>query len=104
MFSIWIDEDAATKSRAKYNIHALELRQIEGYSITSRDFANDFRDGFAPMRDAWPNVSMGFGPLTLMQGWIDIVPKEFEEDVFVLLEPFKLVSCLIYRLLASRRN
>jgi hypothetical protein len=29
-FSVWIDEDAASKSRANYNIHALQLRQLEG--------------------------------------------------------------------------
>src|SRR5580704_7428744 len=50
-FSVWIDQGAASKSRANYNIHALKLRQLEGYSITSRNFANDFRDGFASMCD-----------------------------------------------------
>ena len=103
-FSVWIDKDAARKNRANYNIHALKLRQLQGYSITSRDFANDFRDGFASMRDAWPNVSVDYGPQTLMQGWIEIVPKDFEEDTLVLLERFRLVSRLIDRLLESRRN
>jgi len=103
-FSVWIDEDAASKSRANYNVHALKLRQLEGYSITSRDFANDFRDGFASMRHAWPNVSVDYGPLTLMQGWIEIGPKGFEEDILVLLERFKPVSRLIDRLLESRCN
>jgi hypothetical protein len=103
-FSVWIDEEAASKSRANYNIHALKLRQLQGYSITNRDFANDFRDGFASMRDAWPNVSVDYGPLTLMQGCIEIVPKVFEENILVLLERFKPVSRLIDRLLESRRN
>jgi hypothetical protein len=102
-FSVWIDKDAASKSRANYNIHALKLRQLKGYSITSRNFANDFRDGFASMRDAWPNVSVDYGPQTLMQGWIEIVPKDFEEDTLVLLKRFKPVSRLIDRLLESRR-
>lgn len=103
-FSVWIDEKATRKSRANYNIHALKLRQLEGYSIASRDFANDFRGGFASMRGAWPNVSVDYGPLTLMQGWIEIVPKGFEEDILVLLERFKPISRLINRLLESRRN
>jgi len=103
-FSIWIDEKAASKSRANYNIHALKLRQLEGYSITSRDFAKDFRAGFASMRDAWPHVSVDYGPLTLMQGWIEIVPRDFEQDILVLLERFKPVSRLIDRLLESRCN
>jgi hypothetical protein len=101
-FSIWINEKAASKSRANYNIHALKLRQLEGYSITSRDFANDFRSSFASMRDAWPNVSVDYGPLTLMEGWIEVDPNSFEKDVLVLMERFKPVSRLIDRLLESR--
>jgi hypothetical protein len=73
--SIWIDEKAASKSRANYNIHALKLRQLEDYAITSRNFADDFRDGFARKREAWPNLSLDHGPLTLMQGWIEIDRK-----------------------------
>jgi hypothetical protein len=103
-FSIWIDETAASKNRANYNIHALKLRHLKGYSIASRGFANDFRDSFASRRDAWPNVSVDYGPLTLMQGWIEIDRREFEKDLLVLLERFKAVSRLIDRLLKSRRN
>ena len=103
-FSVWIDQDSANQSRANYNVHALKLRQLQGHSIMSRDFAKDFRAGFAPMRDRWPNVSTDFGPLTLMQGWIQIVPNEFEDDVIALLERFRPVSRLIDRLLDSRRN
>jgi hypothetical protein len=103
-FSIWIDEKAASKSRANYNIHALKLRQLEGYAITSRNFADDFRHAFARKRDAWPNLSVDYGPLTLMQGWIGIDPKRFEEDTLVLLERFKPVSRLIDHLLDSRRK
>src|ERR1700692_3681896 len=97
-FSVWIDEEAARKSRAKYNIHALNLRQLKEYSIASREFANEFRDGFAGKRDAWPNVSVDYGPLTLMQGWTAIEPKSFEADVLDLLERFKRVSRMIDRM------
>jgi hypothetical protein len=103
-FSIWMNEKAASKSRVNYNIHALKLRQLKGYSITSRDFANDFREGFVSMRDAWPNVSVDYGPLTLMQGWIEIDPRSFGEDILGLMERFKQVSPLIDRLLESRRK
>jgi hypothetical protein len=103
-FSVWIDKEAASENRANYNIHALKLRRLKGYSITSRDFAHDFRDAFASLRDAWPNVSVDFGPLTLMQGYIELVPKSLEEDILVLLQRFKPVSRLIDRLLESRRR
>jgi hypothetical protein len=103
-FSVWMDEVSAAENRAHYNIHALKLRELEGYSITSRDFANDFRKGFAASRDAWPNVSVDYGPLTLMQGWIKVDSNRLEKDIVVLMERFKQVSQLIDRLLESRRK
>ncbi len=56
------------------------------------------------MRNAWPHVSVDYRPLTLMQGWIEIVAHDFEQDMLVLLERFKPVSRLIDRLLESRCN
>jgi hypothetical protein len=103
-FSIWMNEKAGGHSRANYNIHALKLRQLEGYSITSRDFADDFRKNFASMRSAWPNVSVDYGPLTLMQGWVEVDLNTFEKDALALMERFEQVSPLIDRLLESRRR
>jgi hypothetical protein len=103
-FSIWINENAASRSRANYNIHALKLRQLAGYSISSRDFAHDFRKSFSSMRAAWPNVSVDYGPLTLMQGWIEVHLHSFERDALALMEHFEQLSPLIDRLLQSRRG
>jgi hypothetical protein len=103
-FSIWMNEASMRKNRANYNIHALKLRQLAGYSITSREFANDFRNGLTSTRNTWPNVTMDYGPLTLMQGWIEIDSNSFEKDILVLLERFTQVSRLIDRLLESRRR
>jgi len=103
-FFIWMDKESVRKNRANYNIHALKLRQLEGYSITSRDFANEFRKGFASTRNTWPNVSVNYGPLTLMQGWIEVDPNSFEEGALFLMERFTHLSPLIDRLLDSRRR
>jgi hypothetical protein len=118
-FSIWVNAKAASQKRAEYNIHALKLRRLAGYSITSRDFAQEFRSGFARMRDGWPNVSVDYGPLTLMQGWIEVAPDRAEQDILeqdileqdileqeilALMERFRLVSPLIDRLLQARRK
>jgi len=102
-FSIWTNEASTRKNRANYNIHALKLRNLKGYSITSRDFAYAFRNGFASTRNSWPNVSVDYGPLTLMEGWIEVDSVHFEEDVLVLMERFQSLSSLIDRLLESRR-
>jgi len=118
-FSIWVNAKAAGQKRAQYNIHALKLRRLAGYSITSRDFAQEFRRSFARMRDGWPNVSVDYGPLTLMQGWIEVAPDRaeqdvleqdileeeiLEQDILALMERFRLVSPLIDRLLLARRR
>src|SRR5262249_19049257 len=72
-FSIWANEKSS--SRINYNIHALKLRELKNYIITSRDFAEEFRDRFASVQDQWPNASVKHGPLTLMQGWIEVTPE-----------------------------
>jgi hypothetical protein len=103
-FSIWMSAESIRKNQVNYNVHALKLRQLAGYSITSRNFANDFRKTFAPLRDAWPNVSVDYGPQTLMQGWIEINSNSFEKDILLLMERFEDVSPLIDGLLESRRK
>ena len=55
------------------------------------------------MCSLWPNVSVDYGPLTLMEGWIEVDSVHFEEDVLVLMERFQSLSSLIDRLLESRR-
>jgi hypothetical protein len=84
-FSIWINQDSATRVRANYNIHALKLRQLKGYSITSREFAEAFREGFKAKRGDWPNVSVDYGPQTLMQGWTEFDPARSERDALLLV-------------------
>jgi hypothetical protein len=100
-FSIWLNETTARLNRVNYNIHALKLRQLNGYKLTSIRFAKDFRKQFKPVAKDWPNVSVDFGPLTLMQGWIAIDPKFFEKDVLKLMKSFGKVSPMIDELLAS---
>jgi hypothetical protein len=104
-FSIWTNlKAAAGKNRANYNIHALKMRQLSGYSITSRDFADEFRKLFTSLRAAWPNVRVDYGPLTLMQGWIEVDVNRFEQDALGLMERFANLSPLIDRLLTARRK
>ena len=44
-FSVWINA-GIKEHKLFYNIHALKLRQLKGYNITSRKFASDFREQF----------------------------------------------------------
>ena len=99
-FSIWISEEFAAKSRAQYNIHALKLRKLKGHSITSKDFAEKFRKNF--VKKSWPNVNVDYGPLTLMEGWIEVDLNNLEESILPMLEQFHQVSPTIDRLLKER--
>lgn len=42
-FAIWVNDDTLKVQKIYYNIHALKLRELKGYSITSGAFANHFR-------------------------------------------------------------
>jgi len=103
-FSIWMDEKTASMNRTNYNIHALKLRKLAGYAITSRDFANDFRNRFASARSGWPNVSVDYGPLTLMQGWIATELNTFEAGALDLIKKFEHLAPEIDRMLELRRK
>ena len=56
------------------------------------------------MLNVWPNASVNYGPLTLMQGWIEVDSNSFEKEALPLMERFRDLSSLIDRLLESRRR
>jgi hypothetical protein len=103
-FSVWSDGKSLSKGRVMYNIHALKLRQLNGYTITSRDFAEDFRRNFTSSRGEWPNAHMDYGPATLMQGWIKSEPAALYSNIRDLMQRFVELSPLIDHLLDSRRR
>ena len=98
-FAIWVDDKSLRRNRASYSIHALKLRQLRGYALTSRNFAEAFRARFKKLQKAWPNVRVDYGPQTLMQGWIEIHPVHFERDVVALMKSFATTSAMIDELL-----
>ena len=85
-----------------YNIQALKLRKHNGYTLTSRKFADDLRKLFKSLEHKWPNISMKLGPQTLMQGW-----EQFNLD-FPIEEILKIVNrfieILIENLLINRKG
>ncbi len=98
-FSIWVDP--AKKEKLFYNIHALKLRQLKGYKIESRKFAEIFRKEFKEFSHKWENVSIEFGPLTLMQGSVSLDPKNFPNQVLRLSNNFLEIEHLIDNTLAG---
>lgn len=94
-FSIWVNDKAIQENRIYYNIHALKLRELEGYKISSRSFAEQFREQFVKGMINWPNVSVEYGPLTLMEGWIELNDESIEKDTAELVQRFLDISFMI---------
>jgi hypothetical protein len=100
-FSVWISNTTIKEQKIFYNIHALKLRELKGYSIQSRKFAETFRNSFKDFMPKWKNVSVNFGPLTLMEGWIKIDSETFQNDILKLANSFLEIEYLIDAALAK---
>jgi len=94
-FSIWISDSTIKEQKILYNIHALKLRHLKGYSIQSKKFAETFRNSFKIFEPKWENVRVNFGPLTLMEGWTKIDSETFQNDIFKLANDFLEIEYLI---------
>lgn len=103
-FSVWLNDESIQKGKIYYNIHALKLRQLTNYSIKSREFSNAFRMRFKPFEKQWPNVSVDFGPLTLMEGWVPFDQKHIEKLVADLASNFLEIAVIIEDLLKERKK
>ena len=98
-FSIWVSDHTINNKRIYYNIHALKLRELKAYKIQSRQFAEVFRLQFKPIEKQWPNVSINFGPLTLMEGWIELDTSNMVNEITRLANNFIPISPIINDLL-----
>ncbi len=94
-FSVWVNDKTIKEGKLYYNIHALKLRELKGYKISSRNFAEKFRTQFIEYKDEWENVSVNFGPLVLMEGWINLNIETIQEDIINLSWDFLKISYLI---------
>jgi hypothetical protein len=90
-----MSEVAIKEKKVFYNIHALKLRKLKGYSIQSRKFAELFREGFKRFEHKWANVRTDRGPLTLMEGWVKLDLENFQQDVVGLANGFLELDQLI---------
>jgi hypothetical protein len=98
-FSAWISGKAEKENKIYYNIHALRLRQLKGYNIESRKFAAAFRKKFKSFESNWDNVSVDFGPLTLMEGWKNFNAEDLQNNITELARQFLEIDYIIDELL-----
>lgn len=100
-FSVWVNDKAIKEEKLYYNIHALKLRNLKGYKISSRSFAEEFRTQFEKHRKNWGNVDIQYGPLTLMQGWLTLNPDHIKNDIRSLADQFLRISPVIDQVLSN---
>ena len=77
---------------------------MANYSIKSREFADAFRSKFKAFEKQWPNVSVNFGPLTHMEGWVGIDSNNFGEVIKDLAYKFLEIEHVIDELLEERKK
>ena len=63
--------------------------------IESRKFADTFRKSFKRFEHKWENVSVKFGPLTLMEGWLEIDLEDFQDIILGLANNFLEIEQLV---------
>jgi len=100
-FSVWINCTETQKQKLFYNIHAFKLRRLSGYAIESRKFAAVFRCDFKKYEHEWQNVSLNFGPLTLMQGWVQFEMEQVQDEIIKLSYNFLEIEHLIDNTIAT---
>ncbi|PTT22008.1 hypothetical protein DBR28_19995 [Chryseobacterium sp. HMWF028] len=103
-FSVWINDKTIRENKIYYNIHALKLRALKDYKILARDFAQNFRKEFLLYQNDWPNVSVDYGPLTLMQGWIQLNIDDIEKNIHELVQKFFKISFIIDSILEQYKK
>lgn len=103
-FSVWVNDKTIKEGKMYYNIHALKLRELKGYKISSRDFAEKFRNKFIEYQEDWQNVNVNLGPLTVMEGWVNLNIETIENDIIDLAWSFLKISPLIDETLSGFKS
>lgn len=80
-YCVWVSPELLEEEKYAYNIHSLKLRDLPGYKLASREFANEFRAAVHSRVASWPNIRMDYGPLTLLEGRDICELGSFEEKV-----------------------
>ena len=99
-YCVWVSPELLEDEKYAYNIHSLKLRELPGYKLASREFANNFRTAVQSRVASWPNISMDYGPLTLLEGRdqceIDTFDKKIEKRISDFVEIHKEIDKLLH--------
>ena len=100
-FAVWVSDELIEQRLFAYNMHALKLRELRGYKLTSRRFADSFRTAVQAEISEWPGVRTDFGPLTLLEGREHCDPQSFERKATERVSDFIRIHHVVDDLLAQ---
>jgi len=80
-YGLWVSPKQLEKNEYAYNIHSKKLRELPGYKLEPRSFADDFRKAVKTKVKNWPNIRLDYGPSTLLQGRDRCDLDTFEEKI-----------------------
>lgn len=100
-FSIWVSPELIKQQQLAYNVHSKQLRKLPDYKLTSRRFADDFRNAVRDRVAGWPGVSLDYGPVTLLEGCDSCSLDNLADKVDQRVSAFIGISTDIDRLLKA---
>ncbi len=86
--SIWVSPSLLKERKFAYNIHSKAIRTLPGYTVTSQEFAKEFRSLVKAKVSKWPGISLNHGPTTLLQGKDACELDSFAEKVEARIQGF----------------
>ena len=99
-YCVWVSPELLEEEKYAYNIHSLKLRDLPGYKLSSREFANEFRAVVKSRVASWPNISMDYGSLTLLEGRdlcnIDTFVHKVEKRISDFVEIYEEIDKLLH--------
>ena len=99
-FSVWVDAKCETQGIARYNLHAMKLREIKGEAFAAREFARSFRAQAKDDLEGLPNWSYPKGPVTLFEGDFKLDENTLKAETSKLMDHFAALTPLLDKLLA----
>jgi len=104
--SIWTGPTLLKEKKFAYNIHSKAIRKLPGYKLTSQQYAREFRNLVKSEVLHWPNISLAYGPTTLLQGKdtceLTNFAEKIEERIFGFFDIHHHIDNLLEKSLVSK--
>ena len=101
--AIWVAPKTLQEGKFSYNIHSKKIRELPGYKLTARKFADEFRELVKDHVADWPAIRLDYGPTNLLEGYDHCSLDDFAKRVNSRIEGFVSIHQEIDSLLDAAR-